>query len=622
MCGICGFTDQTLEDDRVDVLRDMCNSLVHRGPDSDGFYFNNFVSMGMRRLAVIDIDGGSQPMYNEDRSVAVVYNGEIYNYPELKKNLKEKGHRFISDCDTEIIPHLYEELGLAFPKALNGMYAIALWDDTHRRLVLVRDRLGEKPLYYAIVGGNRLVFGSEIKAVLKHPDVITELDLQAIYDYFVLGYIPAPRTIYRQVRKLPAATVLVWHDGSVSSEKYWTLPCGQFTHLSRVEATEHLRHLLVDAVRRRMLSHVPLGAFLSGGIDSSIVVAVMAQHSACPIKTFHVDFGEDRYSECKYARSVARRYGTDHYECNVRPNAVSTLNDIVPHLDEPFGDASAIPTWHLSQFTRQHVVVALSGDGGDENFGGYNRYRRILERPAFPTGRRAIKPLARGLAAVLPAAAPGYRSIATMGMDNWEFYVVGSHAYEVKKLLHPALLKQIKCRVSTGLVGQYANQNCYQDQLAPYCAFDIHWYLPDDILVKVDRMSMAHSLEVRAPYLDHRVVEFAATLPQAWKIGRIGTKLILKDAFKQDLPAEVLAPRKRGFSMPLDLWMSRDLRPALEDALSDSALERAHILNLNAMRKLAMEHWRGIRDRSTQLWWFLVFTKWWQTIGWRNAPDV
>jgi asparagine synthase (glutamine-hydrolysing) len=613
MCGICGFTYHSDAASASGLLAQMTARIVHRGPDDDGQFVSDGVALGMRRLSIIDIDGGKQPVFNEDESIAVVQNGEIYNFQELRTRLEGLGHRFRSRCDTEVIVHLYEQYGTSFVEHLNGMFAIALWDSANRRLMLVRDRLGVKPLYYAIVG-DTLVFGSEIKCLLQHPDVSRELDHQAVLDYFTLGYIPAPRSIYRQIRKLPPGSRLVAERGEFTIERYWEVPSSIAPGLSRGEAIQQLRELLDDAVRLRMISDVPLGAFLSGGIDSSIVVAAMAKQSAVPIKTFFIDFDDSRFSERDYARAVAKRYGTDHHELTVRPNALTILDDVIHHFDEPFGDSSAIPTWYVSQLTREHVTVALAGDGGDESFGGYLRYSRILNRRNLAFLRRMIRPLSSATAAMLPRRTPGCRFIRGLGLENSEHFAVATAEFDSRSLLSREFLRSIERPVTEEVHGLVADLKRTHDPLMPFTRFDLNWYLPDDILTKVDRMSMAHSLEVRGPFLDYRLVEFAARMPAEWKLDQRDRKLILKQAFSQDLPDCVLTPRKRGFSIPLADWFRGELRPLLEDVIQDEDLMGSGIMNRREVRGLLDEHVNKIRDRSSQLWRILFFAQWHRSV--------
>lgn len=614
MCGIVGafhFRSQRPVDRAL--VHQMNEQIVHRGPDDEGLHTDSELGIGMRRLSIIDLDSGRQPVFNEDGSIAVVFNGEIYNFQEIRRELESKGHHFQTRSDTEVIVHLYEELGEDFPTRMNGMFAIALWDSRKRKLVLVRDRLGVKPLYYALTRDG-IVFGSELKCVLQADGVDREVDHQALYHYFTLGYIPHPLTIYRQVRQLPPAGRLVITRDGVAEDRYWTLRQKIDTSLDRREAGERLRELLVDAVRIRMISDVPLGAFLSGGLDSSITVALMAQQSSGPVKTFHIDFEDKNYSERDFARGVSKRYGTEHHEFVVQPSAVQVLDDLVRHFDEPFADSSAIPTYYVSKLTREHVTVALAGDGGDESFGGYTRYQRILARSNWPAPVRAVAGyLGAAAQRCLPRSAPGKRYLGSLGMDNGRFFSVGTSESHSRELFAGDFLRALNGTSTYELIRGHLEAADPSDPLAPFAFLDLHRYLPDDILTKVDRMSMAHSLEVRAPFLDYRVVEFAAQMPAAWKLGDAGTKLILKDVFAPDLPDEILQPRKRGFSIPLADWLRGDLLPDLDDAIQDANASASGILNMREIQAMRNEHVSGARNWASELWRFLFFERWWRS---------
>ena len=421
MCGITGayrlFSAKSVPEE---LINGMCQKIVHRGPDDQGMYVSGPIGLGMRRLSIIDLVTGSQPIFNEDRTICTVFNGEIYNFQSLRSDLIKRGHTFATQGDTEVIVHLYEEYGVDFVKKLNGMFAIAIWDEPKKKLTIVRDRLGQKPLYYASTSDG-LYFGSELKCLSVCDSVAREMDHESVFHFFTLGYIPHPWSIYKDVRQLPPAGRLV-ADGNaqtINIDRYWQLEGKIDSDRSREDASEELFHLIEDSVKLRMISDVPLGAFLSGGLDSSIIVAQMAQHSSGPVKTFHIDFAESDYSEKKYARAVAERFGTEHHELVVNPSAVDVLDDLVDAFDEPFGDSSAVPTWYVSQMTRQHVTVALAGDGGDESFGGYDRYLRILERTNQSRFLRTV--LGVGGHAVhhcLPRNAPGRRYFRSLGQEQ------------------------------------------------------------------------------------------------------------------------------------------------------------------------------------------------------------
>ncbi len=479
-------------------------------------------------------------------------------------------------------------------------------------MMLVRDRLGQKPLYYAETNGS-LVFGSEIKCLLEHEAISRDLDCEALHAYFTLGYIPQPLSIYSGIRKLPPGCCLVAESGRIRIDRYWEVPGEVDAGMNKQDAGERLRGLLEDAVAVRMVSDVPLGAFLSGGLDSSITVALMAKASSGPVKTFFIDFDESGYSERDYARAVAERYNTDHHELVVRPSAVDLLDDLVYHFDEPFGDSSAIPTYYVSKLTRGHVTVALAGDGGDESFGGYNRYRDILGRRNLGLLRKMARPIVANMDRVLPRTAPGRRFLRSLGMANREYYVAGTREHDARRLLSPDVLARVERNVVEQLEQTRPGAWTCRDPLLPFSRFDLHWYLPDDILTKVDRMSMAHSLEVRGPFLDYRVVELAARMPFHWKIRERDTKVILKQIFRSDLPPAVLETRKRGFSIPLADWLRNELRPALLDVIHDRELADSGILNMREAQGLAQEHLSGARNRKSQLWRIMFFARWWRT---------
>ena len=614
MCGIVGayrlFSAEPIPSELIDS---MCREIVHRGPDDQGMHVSGSIGLGMRRLSIIDLATGSQPIFNEDRTICTVFNGEIYNFQALRRDLIERGHKFATQGDTEVIVHLYEEYGIDFVSKLNGMFAIAVWDAPKKKLTIVRDRLGQKPLYYS-QSHDGLYFGSELKCLTSCHSVPRELDHEAVFHYFTLGYIPHPWSIYKDVRQLPPAGRLVADGNSqtITIDRYWRLEGDIDSQRPREDATEELLHLIDDSVRLRMISDVPLGAFLSGGLDSSIIVAQMAQHSSSPVKTFHIDFAESDYSEKKYARAVADRFGTEHHELVVNPSAVDVLDDLVDAFDEPFGDSSAVPTWYVSEMTRKHVTVALAGDGGDESFGGYERYLRILDRTKMPGAVRALLGASgKVVHHLLPRNAPGRRYFRSLGLDHHKHFIVGPHEFETREVLSREFLESIPQFSTYDAIGRGLEAARHRDPLRPYTSFDLHYYLPDDINVKVDRMSMAHSLELRAPFLDYRIAEFAYRLPANWKIDANITKLMLKNIFGQRLPEEVTAQRKWGFALPMEHWLRKELRPALEEALEDPVIGAAGIFSNRELRSLADEHWSGTRDRTEILWRYLFFRRWW-----------
>ena len=589
------------------TVEKMCAQIIHRGPDSQGIYSDERLAFGMRRLSIIDLEGGAQPIFNEDHSIAVIQNGEIYNYQELRKELVANGHEFRTDSDTEVIVHLYEEYGDRFVEHLNGMFAIAIWDSRKKRLVIARDRLGQKPLFYSS-GNGLFAFGSELKCLKVLPEIDRTVDGQALFNYLTLGYINQPRTIYSAVKKLPPGCILTVEDGQVALSPYWRLPSWENTSVSFDEASNELRALIADATRIRMISDVPIGAFLSGGLDSSIVVSQMAQQSSNPIKTFFIDFAEEAYSEKEFARDVAARYQTDHHELRIEPNAVDLIGEVVHYFDEPFADSSAIPTYLVSKITKSHVTVALAGDGGDESFGGYSRYKRILKRKNAKWLRKGMLPVSLA-ARSLPGRFPGKRLLQSLATENLPHFATGVQELESKRILSSDFSRSLSPCVPSENLNELRRIGG-GDPLAPYAHFDLSWYLPGDILSKVDRMSMAHSLEVRSPFLDYRVVELAATYPWNWKINNGQTKYILRHAFESQLPESVLKPRKRGFSVPMGKWLREELRPMVDELASDRRMAECGYFSMGAVRSLLDEHMSGARNRGSQIWRLLILSEW------------
>ena len=618
MCGICGIFefDQGREIPRALVHR-MAETIIHRGPDDEGIYTGPGIGFGFRRLSIIDVDGGHQPVSNEDGRIWVMLNGEIYNYPELRHELVSRGHRFSTRSDAETIVHLYEECGEECFARLRGMFAIALWDSRNRKLLLARDRVGKKPLFYA-ADAKRILFGSELKALLAGDSLPRDMDIFALSDYFSFGYIPAPKTIYRAVQKLLPGHYLVASADGVRVKPYWDLSFGHLENRSEEEWCELLRHQLCEATRIRLMSEVPLGAFLSGGIDSSSVVATMAGITKRPVVTCSIGFEEEPYNEAGYARSVAKQFGTDHHEHVVRPNALEVLNKLVWHYDEPFADSSAIPTYYVSQMARRHVTVALGGDGGDENFAGYPRYSSDLwenqVRKFIPAGvrRNVLGPLGRiypplGWAPRFLRAKVTFQNLARSPLEGYFNSISLFRASEKSGLFTPDFRAALRDYDPIEVLRQYYDRAGTDDLLSRIQYVDIKTYLADDILAKVDRASMAVSLEVRAPLLDHKLMETVATIPPSLKLGGREGKYIFKKAMAPTLTPEILDRRKQGFSIPLDRWLRQDLRDLAYEALfaTDDG-----ILNRSFLKKIWDEHQRGQSDRSAHLWSVLRFRKW------------
>jgi len=597
-----------------ELLRRMTSVLAHRGPDGEGLYLDGPAGLGHRRLSIIDLAGGAQPIANEDRTVWVICNGEIYNFRELRAGLLARGHRFATGSDSETIVHLYEERGEDCVQDLNGMFAFALWDSSRRRLLLARDRLGKKPLYYAHRPGGALAFGSELKAVLADPEVSRAIDLEALDRYLSLLYVPAPQTIFRHVRKLPAGHLLVADARGVTIREYWDVRFADGPRRPTREYADELRDLLRRAVSDRMVSDVPLGAFLSGGLDSSTVVALMADLSERPVVTASVGFRESDHDERPSARLVAHRFGCDARESEVTPEIRDLLPKLVWHFDEPFADSSAVPTYYVSKVAREHVTVALSGDGGDELFAGYARHfwdrwearARRLARPVL-----AVRALARWW----PETMRGKNALLHLGMTQGEA-CVRKHSSELfrdaaKRSLYGEDLAAATASFDPLAVHRAYYERCdARDPLDRSLYVDLKTYLADDILVKVDRMSMAHALEVRAPFLDHRVVEFVAALPADLKLRGRTTKFILREAMRPVLPGAVLTKPKHGFTAPISRWLGGELRDMVEDLLFEPRAEQRGWFNPRTVKQIWADHHEGVRDASHQLWLLLVLELW------------
>ena len=595
MCGICGIV--SLADGRVerDDVERMNASLVHRGPDSGGIHVGDGAALAARRLSIIDLAGGDQPIANEDESIWVVQNGEIYNFPELRDELAAAGHRFRTRCDTEVHVHLYEEHGPRYVERLRGMFAVALWDARRRRLVLARDRFGIKPLYYRIAGG-RLAFASELKALLTLPDCPRELDADALEAYFDAGYVPAPLTIFRGARKLGQGEVLTWSagDGDPAVERFARPAPAAARSGGEPELAEELRAQLRDSVRAHLLSDVPVGVLLSGGVDSSALTALAAEQTAERVHTFSIGFAEHSYDELAKARAVAQRFGTEHHELRLSPDIVELFPQVVESFDEPFADDAAIPTYLVSQLAARTVKVALAGEGGDELFGGYDVYAAHsvapLARPLAPVLRRLPSPRVQRLAgaAALPALE---RHLAWKRMFD-----AGARA---------ALLRVHGSDPAAHFRARWSETNG-ADDLARVLDLDLGTYLADELLVKADRASMAHSLEVRVPFLDNLVAGFAPTLPSRLKVRGLAKKRLLRKALAPLLPAEILAAPKHGFTLPAAEWLRGPLAPYAREVL---AVDRG-ILDVAESTRLLDDHVALRSDNWKQLWTLLSFCVW------------
>ena len=621
MCGIAGFVESSSvadpfgPDDSRDLIHRMCDVIRHRGPDDEGVLVSDGVALGMRRLSIIDLSTGHQPIHNEDKTVWIVFNGEIYNFRELRRELEAAGHRFYTSTDTEAIVHAYEEWGTAAMGRLRGMFGLAIWDTRARRLLVARDRIGIKPLHYAAVGG-RLYFGSEIKSLLCAPDLPRDLDADAFDHYLSFLYTPRDGSIFQSVRKLPPGHLLTWADGRLRVERYWQLPAEETFEGSETDASVALFDVLIDAVRSHLVSDVPLGAFLSGGVDSSLVVGLMAQTSGARVKTFSIGFDEPAFDELEHARRVANHFGTDHHEFVVKPDAISILDRLVAHFDEPFADSSAIPTWYVSEMARRHVTVVLSGDGGDELFGGYDRYVPHPRVVAFDRyGRGPLRRVAATAASALPHGSRGKDFLRHVGRDNRGRYLDTIRFFsadEKPALLSNDLQNRLQQPDPEARLARHFARFARLPWASQMMRFDAETYLPDDVLTKVDRMSMAHSLESRVPLLDNDVIAFASRLPAAFKIKNGRRKHVLKKVAARLLPRDLVDRRKQGFGVPLGVWFRGNLRELFADTLlSPASLGRGYFQPA-FVRRLVDDHLAGRRDHTLRLWQLVVFERWHQ----------
>ena len=617
MCGIAGIVGAT--PDLVvepEVIHRMCRSIVHRGPDDEGVYVKENVGLGMRRLSIIDLAGGRQPISNEDATVWVVFNGEIYNFPELRTELEARGHCFQTNSDTEVIVHLYEDRGAECVEKLRGMFAFALYDERRRSLLLARDRLGKKPLHYALERG-RLFFGSEIKAVLAAAPDLRDLNRDALLKYFYFGYIPDPETAFARIHKLPPAHLLEFAGGQVKIRPYWDLPAyGTHEPASEEECLEELERRLGEAVRIRLISDVPLGALLSGGVDSSIVVGLMARAHSGPVKTFSIGFSKQDFNEADSARQVAQRFGTDHHELVVEPDIGEALNFLTHHMEEPFGDSSMLPTYFVCKMARQHVTVALSGDGGDELFAGYTRYTDVYPRRSLNFLPAALGRWYRSsVHPHVPLGTYGRNYLYNLSLDEGERYLDYISYLPLldrdRGLLSPDFLSAANGASPLQPFRDLLAEAQAPDPVSKWMYLDSKTYLPGDILTKVDRMSMATSLEARAPILDHVFAEWVTQLPIHWKLrGGAGKYIFKKLGERIGIPREVLYRPKQGFALPLVHWMRREMKEELPRLLLEPRTLQRGYLKPRAVRELLDEHFRGRRENSGKIWLLLIFELW------------
>jgi asparagine synthase (glutamine-hydrolysing) len=624
----------------------MTRTLTHRGPDEEGYFVNapaddraargdlplrthtggssrglgaGNLGFGHRRLSIIDLATGQQPLSNEDGSIWVSFNGEIYNFQMLQKELEGKGHRFRTHCDTEVIVHAYEEWGERAAERFRGMFSIAVWDETKQTVWLARDRVGKKPLYYQ-VDGERLVFGSEIKAILEAPGVSREIDLTSLSDYLSLLYVPAPKTIFKSIRKLPAAHYAVIDRSSVRVEPYWDLAFRPQHDRSESQTIDELLSILDESTRLRMISEVPLGAFLSGGVDSSAVVALMAEASGSPVITNSISFDVAKYNEAHHARHVAELYKTSHHEFQVTPEAIPVIEQLAWNYDEPFADSSAVPTYYVSKVARENVTVSLSGDGGDENFAGYRRHyfdmRENLVRNLIPGPlRQPVFGLLGKLypkADYLPQIFRGKAFLSNVARDPVEAYFFTMSAIQgerKQRLMSPEVLKNLAGYRSSELFHRHYGNASAEDHLSKIQYLDIKTYLCEDILTKVDRASMAVSLEVRCPVLDHVFMEYVASIPSTLKLKGTDGKRIFKRALKSRLPDSILYRKKMGFGVPIVEWLRTDIKDYARELVLDGPASRSYLRH-DTLEKMWNEHQAGLRNSATELWSIMMLNLW------------
>lgn len=621
MCGIVGFVNAGEMTADRGILEAMNACIIHRGPDEDGFYLKDNVGLAMRRLSIIDLASGQQPIPNASKTKWIVFNGEIYNYQQLRKEMEQRGHTFETRSDTEVIIKLYDELGADCLQYLRGMFAIAIWDDIDRSLFLARDRVGKKPLLYSHQSNGDLIFGSEFTAVLAHPSVTREVDHEAIDSFMSYLCVPAPQTAFKSIRKLEPGNWMRWKDGKIETHRYWLPDFSKKLKISEAEAIEETTRIVRESTKLRMISEVPLGAFLSGGVDSSVVVALMAQESSTPVKTFSIGFEEQDFSELKYARKVAEHVGAEYNEFIVRPDAIDILPTLVEHYGEPYADSSSIPTYYVSKETRKHVTVALNGDGGDESFAGYERYMAmeiaetygkipLFLRKAFIEGPINLLPSSETKKTRIRDVQRFFHSANEPRKQRY-FRWMSTFKPAVKPELYTEdFLRSVSGQQTSQFLDRWFDQAKDTGHLDSTLLTDQMTYLPNDLLVKVDIASMANSLEARSPFLDHHVIEFAASLPESLKMNRFRTKYLLKKVAADLVPPEVIYRRKMGFGVPIGKWFRKEMKDYVIDILtSDRSLERG-IVRPEKVRQILDEHINGIVDHAFPIWSLLVMELW------------
>ena len=614
MCGICGKVHFDLRKPVFqDEIHKMTELITHRGPDDSGYYIKENVGFGFRRLSIIDLHTGHQPLANEDDTVWIVFNGEIYNHVRLREELMAKGHKFKTGSDTETIVHLYEEYGNDCVKYLRGMFAFAIWDEKSKKLFCARDRFGIKPFFY-FLDHEKFIFGSEIKCVLSQTKSSSSLSVSMLDQYLTYGYSSPEGTIYQNIQKLkPGHTLEIEHGGKVKIDRYWDIDYNPDYSKTEEEWCELLNDKLSESVRAHLMSDVPLGAFLSGGVDSSAMVALMSKNSSAPVKTFSIGFKEEEFNELKYARQVAKMYKTEHHEQIVEPESIGLLPHLIDSYDEPFADSSAIPTYYVSKFAREHVTVVLSGDGGDELFAGYNKYQRMMNMRNFNVLPEGVSKRFWGsMHKVIPNSVKGKGAAYYLSKpkDSFPAFLSIWQQAERKKLFKKDLWKDIKkSPAELNRIQSFTNYNS-SDFMFNMQKMDMQSYMVDDVLTKVDRASMQNSLEVRVPILDHEFAELTARIPSDLKMKGTIKKYIFKEAMRKHLPKSILSHKKQGFSVPLKAWFKDDLKEYVDDRLLGTNSPLYDYLEPSYVSKIVHDHNNGMRDFNDKIWSLLFLDQW------------
>ncbi len=624
MCGICGIfnfgKNSPVEETQI---KKMCNVMIHRGPDDEGIFIEKNIGIGMRRLSIIDLETGHQPIFNEDKSICIVLNGEIYNFQELRFNLEKIGHNFHTKTDVETVVHLYEDYQEKCVEHLRGMFAFAIWDKKNQKLFLARDRLGKKPLFYTIIDGS-LIFSSEMKSILEILNTTPEIDIEAIDLYLTYQYIPGPGTIFKSIKRLqPAHTLICNKTGNIKIERYWDINFTNKTKLSFSEASQKIKEILIESTKLRLISDVPLGAFLSGGHDSTIIVGLMSQLQDRPVKTFSIGFEDQDFSELKYAKIVAKRFNTEHNEFVVKPQFIEILPKIIWHYDQPFADTSALPSYYVANITKKYVTVALNGDGGDENFAGYLRYKALKGSKYFSLPFQILgKEFTEKFSSLVPHTETSkpkskfrymYRLMSALAEPPQTRNVLW-HCFFDNKTKYRIYSENTKALLNQKNAYDYLEKtflNAPADDILDKAFYtDIMTYLPECLLVKMDIACMANSLEARSPFLDHNLIEFTATLPSNWKLHHFTTKYILKETFKDIIPEEILTRGKQGFGTPVGKWFKEELKNYIKEILLEPRSIKRGYFEPSQLKELIDEHITGKNDHGYKLWALLVLELW------------